>query len=88
MAISRHIAKRLSLNEVVDESCGLKIPILEYADRVEIDTDLLAEKIVYLLEHPKEAKQLGNNARKRYEKLYSEKVFRENMIEFYRSLCP
>ena len=29
------------LNEVVDDTCGLKIPIIEYSDKVEIDTDLI-----------------------------------------------
>jgi len=74
------------LNEVVDETCGLKIPIIEYPDKVEIDTDLLAEKIIYLLQHPDERKRLGANARERYLKYYSSEVFRRNMINFYTSL--
>ena len=74
------------LNEVVDDSCGLKIPIIEYPDKVEIDTDLLADKIIYLLQHPEEAKQIGLNGRKRYLKEYSSEVFRKNMLNFYNSL--
>jgi len=74
------------LNEVVDDSCGLKIPIIESDDKVEIDTDLLSEKIIYLLEHPIEAKQLGKNAREKYLKYYSSEVFRRNMMDFYQSL--
>ena len=73
------------LNEVVDETCGLKIPISELPDKVEIDTELLAEKIAYLLEHPEEAKIMGQNGRKRYLKEYSSKVFGNNMLEFYNS---
>ena len=74
------------LNEVVDETCGLKVPLLQTNDNVEIDTGFLAEKIVYLLEHPDYAKKLGANARKRYEQLYSMEVFRKNMMDFYHSL--
>ena len=74
------------LNEVVDETCGMKIPISELSDKVEIDTELLAEKIAYLLEHPEDAKIMGQNGRKRYLKEYSSKVFSSNMLEFYSSL--
>ncbi|MCL1937160.1 MAG: hypothetical protein FWF52_02045 [Candidatus Azobacteroides sp.] len=64
----------------------MKIPIVEYPDKVEIDTDLLADKILYLLEHTEEAKHLGENARKRYEERYAQNLFHENMSVFYRSL--
>ena len=74
------------LNEVVDESCGLKVPVVEHADSVEIDTKLLADKIIYLMRHPKEAKNIGQNGRKRYLNKYSSEVFGENMLDFYRSL--
>jgi len=74
------------LNEVVDEASGLKLPVNEYPDRVEIDTDLLADKIVYLLRHPQKAKQMGQNARQRYLIHYSSDVFRENMLSFYKIL--
>jgi glycosyltransferase len=76
------------LNEVVGESCGLKVPITILHDKVEIDTLLLAQKIVYLLQNPAEAKRLSKNARKRYVEKYSSNVFGENMIAFYRSLLP
>lgn len=74
------------LNEVVDESCGLKIPLIVSPDSVEIDTSLLAQKIVYLLQNPTEAKRLGKNGRKRYMEKYSSHVFGDNMIAFYKSL--
>jgi glycosyltransferase involved in cell wall biosynthesis len=75
------------LNEIVDDSCGLKVPIMKHPDKVEIDTDLLAEKIVYLLQHPVEAKRMGRNGRKRYLEKYDSSVFKQNMTAFYRSLC-
>ena len=74
------------LNEVIDEHSGLKVQVIEYNDRVEIDHFLLAEKIFYLLQHPEERKKMGKNARKRYKKMYDSKVMRENMIRLYTSL--
>ena len=74
------------LNEVIDEASGIKIPVINNQESVEIDTDDLAEKIVYLLEHPDVAKRFGKNARKRYLECYSNDVFRKNMLIFYRSL--
>ena len=54
---------------------GLKVPVNEYADRVEIDTQLLAERIAYLLEHPDEAGKKAQNGRKRCLKEIPERVF-------------
>jgi len=39
-----------------------------------------------LLNHPDEAKVMGQNGRKRYKQYYSGEVFRRNMIRFYESL--
>jgi len=74
------------LNEVVDESCALKVPIIAYPDRVEIDSILLAEKILHLLKQPKQARRLGENGRKRYNKMYTSEIFGQKMVRFYHSL--
>lgn len=74
------------LNEVVDESCGLKVPLIVSPDSVEIDTSLLAQKIVYPLQNPKKRNDSGSNGRKRYLEKYSSEVFGKNMIAFYKSL--
>ena len=71
---------------IIDGETGLHITVIEGEEKVEIDTSLLAEKIVYLLEHPQERQRLGKNARKRYEECYSKEVFRKNMCHFYQSL--
>ena len=71
---------------IIDGETGLHIPVIEYDDRAEIDPDLLAEKMLYLLQHPEERKHMGANARKRYETVYSAEIFRQNMLKFYRSL--
>ena len=71
---------------IVDGETGFHIPVIESVDKAEIDTALLAEKIIFLLKNPSEAKRLGENARKHYETKYSSKLFRKNMIDFYQSL--
>ena len=69
-----------------DEVSSLQVPVVAYPDKVEIDTDLLAEKMLYLLQNPDERKRLGRNARKRYEEKYAMDVFRKHMLDFYHSL--
>ena len=71
---------------VEDGVSGLHMPVMEYPDRIEMDTELLAEKMLYLLQHPAERKRMGANARKGYEQLYSSKVMREKMLSSYISL--
>lgn len=74
------------LNEVVDGTCGFKIPIIEHSDRVEIDTAILAEKIIYLLQHSAESKKMGQNGRNRYLKEFTSESFKQKMLDFYYSL--
>jgi glycosyltransferase len=66
---------------------GLHIPLIEHTDKMEIDNSLLAEKILYLLQHPIEAKQMGQNGRRRYLEIYSSKIFCRNMLKLYKSIC-
>ena len=75
------------LKEMVeDRVTGLHIPVIEHQVKVEIDTALLAEKMLYLLEHPEERNRMSMNARHRYESVYSTDIFRQNMLDFYQSL--
>ncbi|MDR0574968.1 MAG: TIGR04157 family glycosyltransferase [Tannerella sp.] len=71
---------------IADGETGLHIPVIEYEDRVDIDTDLLAEKMLYLLQDPKERKRMGRNARKRYEALYTAGRMGRQMLALYQSL--
>jgi len=71
---------------IVDGETGLHIPIIERSDCIDIDTSLLAEKILYLLQNPEERKRMGVNARKRYEKMYSSKIMKKQLLNFYNSL--
>jgi glycosyltransferase len=74
------------LNEIVNDSCGLKISIKELSDKIEIDSSDLVEKILYLLQNPDKAKELGENARKRYLTNYSSEIFCENMLKIYTNI--
>ena len=71
---------------IVDGETGLHIPIIERSDCVDIDTSLLAEKILYLLQNPEERKRMGVNARKRYEQMYSSEIMKKKLLNFYNSL--
>jgi len=75
------------LNEVVDETCGLKVQLTIDNDQLTINSWLLAEKILYLLQHPAGAKQMGQNGRKKYLEHYSSEIFRKNMLQVYQSEC-
>jgi glycosyltransferase len=75
------------LREMIEDGVtGLHVPVIEYPDRVEISTELLAEKMLYLLEHPEERERMGQNARKRYEQLYTANIMGEKMIRLYQQL--
>lgn len=74
------------LYEMIENNItGLHIPLIEYADKTEIDSSLLAEKMLYLLQHPIEARQMGQNGRRRYLNNYSSNIFRGNMLKMYES---
>ena len=81
------VTETSGLNEVVDDTCGLKIPLTIFPDCVEIDSKLLSEKIIYLLEHPTEAKLMGENGRRRYLYNYSSKIFCDKMLRIYKMIC-
>jgi glycosyltransferase len=75
------------LREMVEDGItGLHVSVIEYPDRMGIDSDLLAEKMLLLLQNYTKRKQMGKNARERYERLYTSEVMRENMLDFYSSL--
>ncbi|MDR2919142.1 MAG: TIGR04157 family glycosyltransferase [Tannerella sp.] len=76
------------LSEMIENNItGLHIPVIEYTDGTEIDSSLLAEKVLYLLQHSIETKQMGQNGRKKYLNNYSLEIFRTNMLRVYESIC-
>jgi glycosyltransferase len=74
------------LNEIVDENCGMKIPLNISENSVEPDVSALSEKILYLLQNPNEAKRLGKMSRKKYLENYSSEIFRSNMLQVYEEV--
>lgn len=81
------VSTSTGLNEMVEESVsGLHIPVTEYTDKVEIDPELLAEKILFLLQKPEEKERIKINARKRYEELYTSEIMGETMLKLYQNL--
>lgn len=74
------------VDEVVDDTCGFKVPLIKTNKKVEIDPLLLAEKIMYLLQHSDVAHEMGQNGRKRYLAKYSSETFCQNMVQLYSSL--
>jgi len=71
---------------IIDRETGFHVSMVEYDDRVEINTTLMAEKILYLIENPDERKRMGQNARRRYEEHYSNVVFSKKMLYFLARL--
>jgi glycosyltransferase involved in cell wall biosynthesis len=74
------------LNEMMEESVsGLHVPVAEHPDKVDMDTALLAEKMLCLLQNDEERKQMSINARKRYETLSMFGIIGRNMENPYQS---
>ena len=75
------------LKEMVEDGItGFHVPVTEQTDKKEIDTDLLAEKILNILQNSDERKKMGEHARKRFEELYTSNRARKNMLELYNQL--
>jgi glycosyltransferase involved in cell wall biosynthesis len=64
---------------VINGETGLEVPIN--------DPLRLADRILWLLDHPDNMKVMGMRARQRYESLYTKKHHIENMIEVFISSC-
>jgi glycosyltransferase involved in cell wall biosynthesis len=64
---------------VINGETGVEVPIN--------DPCQLADRIIWLLDHPDDMKAMGMRARQRYETLYTKKHHIENMIEVFASSC-
>jgi len=75
------------LSEMVEEGItGLHVPVQEFEDKVDIDVSLLAEEMLYLLKNETERKEMGKNARKRYNMLYSSQIMGEKTNILYKKI--
>jgi glycosyltransferase involved in cell wall biosynthesis len=81
------VSTTTGLNEMVENDIsGLKVPVMELEDKVEISDDLLFEQILCLLNNPEKLNKIKGQSRKRYLKYYSGKVMKQNMIDFYNKI--
>jgi glycosyltransferase involved in cell wall biosynthesis len=64
---------------VINGKTGIEVPIN--------DPHRLADRILWLLDHPDDMKAMGRRARQRYQSLYTKKHHIENMIEVFASSC-
>ncbi len=71
---------------VVNNVSGLKSPIKRIKRRRSPDVKVLSEQIIKLLDSKTFARQLGENARKRFLENYVLEVFREKMVAQYKTL--
>ena len=51
------------------------------------DISALAEKIIYLLDHPEERKLLGEAARKKFTEKFTVSNFESNMLQVFQRIC-
>ena len=73
------------LDEIVQEGVsGYKVPVLTDNGTAIIDTCLMAQKIVYLLQNPQERARIGQNGRKRYLEQYTAAKMCKKMLDCYR----
>lgn len=74
------------LREMVEDGVtALLVSVVEHPEHMEIDTEVLAEKMILLLQDHFKRKQIGRNGRKRYEQLYTSDTLRNNMLKCYFS---
>ena len=64
---------------VIDGKSGLEVSIN--------DPCQLADRILWLLDHPNDMKAMGKRARQQYESLYTKERYIENMIDVFASSC-
>lgn len=70
---------------VVDNVSGLKIPALNN-DNLNTVSQILCEKIIYLLENEHVSRDLGITARERFLKCFELSAFKENMTNLYKKI--
>ena len=69
-----------SLNElIVNDESGLICPVIEEDKIRRVNVDALAKLMIKFLDHPNEALKLGENAKKRANKLFTEENYAKNL---------
>jgi glycosyltransferase len=68
---------------MLPENTGLLVHIIEEEEHVRMDEGVLAENILYLLEHSEERERIGNNARKHFLEKYNFPGFKDRLLDLY-----
>lgn len=75
------------LSEIVEDNIsGLKVPINIVEDKRVIDENILANKIMFLLDNLSYAHELGFNGRKKFLEKYEITTFKEKMLNLYHNI--
>jgi glycosyltransferase len=75
------------LNEIIEDGVsGLKVQVTVHDGSAKIDSDILAKKMIYLLQNMEEGKKLGQNGRKRYLEKYTSSMMCKKMTDCYQKL--
>jgi glycosyltransferase len=81
------ITNARGLDEIVEDNVsGLKAPIRTQKGNRIVDVKVLTEKTTYLLDNQNAARDLGDNARKRFLEKYELSLFREKMLNLYNNI--
>jgi len=75
------------LAEIIDDGVtGLKVPVRTLKGNRQTDVNVLADKILWLLEHPSQAVQIGVNARKKYLNKYKLSIWGDKIMKLLAAL--
>lgn len=81
------VSTSTGLSEMVEnEITGFHLHVIENPDSTDLDVEIVAKKIMYLLNNPNIKKIIGHNARLKYENTYTSKIMNENMLNLYFSI--
>lgn len=71
---------------IEDNYSGLKVPILIEENKPVLDIDILANRILRLIENPSYAAKIANNGRYEFLKKYELSIFKNKIINLYQKL--
>ncbi|HUX55474.1 MAG TPA: TIGR04157 family glycosyltransferase [Bacteroidales bacterium] len=75
------------LDEIVEDGVsGLKVQVAVSDNRNEVDTGMMAQKILFMLQNPGERERLGSFGRKRYMENYTSTIMCQKMRNCYLKL--
>jgi glycosyltransferase involved in cell wall biosynthesis len=81
------VADTGGLSEIIDNNQnGLKVPVNVVKGKRIINTNILCEKMCFVIDNPEKATYLGKNARKKFLEKYELNSWGEKMLSFYNNV--